>query len=992
MAEEPDYAEAPPVRTAVTGRGTQLDHSYSSPPSAHNNYHNHRQSHNPSKLPAFRFADLKKESLALPSLLQSHNHGIPLSPVSPGTDQCQDQHADETQHPHTPLIGAQHNIDNSSINPVSPEQSPATVASKESSPSRSRASTFQRTITSATLPAIPKRSISLGSTARPSKVAADVKSASDSTTTTIVASRPQQRRAPATYIESSSGPRTQRIHSESEDSQSGTLVDEVTKKWAQGQREFLLPKTIQKTASDDRRGSVTRRPPVSYKPPVASTNSSGGTASIPPIRSFRSSGSRRSLVLDMNLRSPSVYDEDFSDSNHRDRTLRTLEGRRNSQEDEALRRTPPDSAIDRPDADDSGDVFLKMAREEPEMQSAVSRVVRSTHRRPLSSVIPSYQPTPPPELSRRLSEQETSRPKTFGDDLSAERLARTSTYRGHTRDKASDDMKSRGTSFRPSPLTPRSLAFQDTSSDAGSAYSRRRQSITDSSTALTSRMSSLKQSGNSAYLQGRNYNSSPLVPKPVDSQKPDLHLGDHHTESSASTAAPSTVWDELDDLKSRIHRLELTGKLPPTSGAAISRASDERPPTANTNATTMSASPKRGSGSAAPQMDAIDTIPNSHKDGQPLLQSAVNKSKPFLAADIYSALETAATDAIALSTMIGTVGQPGPISSGVSTIGGGGATVTDRQLRRKADSICRSLTELCLALSENAAQIKLQQITVSTAPAPEKEPMSSPTITKFSGVSVQRRPSAAMVERSSASAAASPRAMSRLEERRNTLLLSSALPSPSVRFSGNVPATPTEGTGRRTSLMLPRTQRAGTEDPEEQTGRKSSLLRTRRAGTEEPEDLASRQSSMLLRTRRGAVEQEDEPRFRAPSRAVTEVTAFRPGVTREYNPQVPMPSIESSSLASSALPRRRLASSTLNTRLVQPSAPTGLATRRYVERSTPDRDSNSVMDNLAEDRGQRQFSLAQSNLLSRAGSLNKRTNRDSMLTNSPTTFQTGGYR
>ncbi|KAJ0338705.1 hypothetical protein COL922a_005295 [Colletotrichum nupharicola] len=50
--------------------------------------------------------------------------------------------------------------------------------------------------------------------------------------------------------------------------------------------------------------------------------------------------------------------------------------------------------------------------------------------------------------------------------------------------------------------------------------------------------------------------------------------------TTASTTEPSTVWDELDDLKSRIHRLEMTGKLPKISGAVMSRTSDERPPTA----------------------------------------------------------------------------------------------------------------------------------------------------------------------------------------------------------------------------------------------------------------------------------------------------------------------------------------------------------------------------------------------------------------------------
>lgn len=149
----------------------------------------------------------------------------------------------------------------------------------------------------------------------------------------------------------------------SDDSRGASSGEEITKELAHGQRELLLPKTIQRTATDDRRNSVARRPPVSYKPPVSSNNS-GGTASIPPIRSFRSSGERRrSLVLDMNVRTMRGYEggEDYGDSNHRDRTLRALEGRRF---DDASQITPPDSAGDRPDGDDSGDLFLKIARED----------------------------------------------------------------------------------------------------------------------------------------------------------------------------------------------------------------------------------------------------------------------------------------------------------------------------------------------------------------------------------------------------------------------------------------------------------------------------------------------------------------------------------------------------------------------------------------------------------------------------------------------------
>lgn len=153
----------------------------------------------------------------------------------------------------------------------------------------------------------------------------------------------------------------------SDDSRGASSSEEIGREWAHGQRELLLPKSIQRTATDEKRISVARRPPVSYKPPVNS-NASGGTTSIPPIRSFRSSGERRSLVLDMNLRSRNYEgSEEYGDANHRDRTLRALEGRRF---DDASQITPPDSAGDRPDGDDNGDLFLKIAREDPSRRGA----------------------------------------------------------------------------------------------------------------------------------------------------------------------------------------------------------------------------------------------------------------------------------------------------------------------------------------------------------------------------------------------------------------------------------------------------------------------------------------------------------------------------------------------------------------------------------------------------------------------------------------------
>lgn len=564
-------------------------------------------------------------------------------------------------------------------------------------------------------------------------------------------------------------------------------------------------------------------------------------------------------------------------------------------------------------------------------------------------------------------------------------------YRGHSREPHSEDFKFRGantsTSVRASPLTPRTLTYQD-SSDPSSAQRRRQHSI-DRSSAVLSRAATLKQA-NVNYSHPRAYNSSPLVPQPTEAQKTDVQPNGgtpvEGTDSTTSTAAPSTVWDELEELKSRIHRLELTGKLPPTSSAAISRVSDERPPTAHTNATTLSSSPKRGTSSSIVQSIETTVAP---KDSHPLLNSALAKSKEFLVPEVYDALEAATIDALTLAAMMGTAGQPGPISSGNSNIGSSSGAVTDRQLRKKADSVCRSLTELCLALSEDAGAAKHQQI---TAPPPADTLVTSPTITQFSGITTQRRPS--VPANRAVELPMSPRAASRYEEKRATILTASALPSP--RQNSNVPttadATSATSAGRKSSLLFSRTRRAGTEEPED--GRRTStLLRSRRAGTEEPEDLLDRKP-ILSRGRRATFDNGDDDRLRTPSRAVTEVNGSRP---REYISHLPPPPItrEADTLANSALPRRRLVgSTTINTRLAQPATvstpqtPSAIITpnRRYADRTTPGREVTFEVDVTGGDRPQRQFSLA------RSGSMNRRaTNRQSMIA-TPSNTTTSYYR
>ncbi|KAJ1710689.1 hypothetical protein NYO67_7133 [Aspergillus flavus] len=237
---------------------------------------------------------------------------------------------------------------------------------------------------------------------------------------------------------------------------------------------------------------------------------------------------------------------------------------------------------------------------------------------------------------------------------------------------------------------PRSRLSQISPDDSPEKTSiERRGSLPDPRTYRHSTLSTIRSS--------RQPSSSEVTERPR--AEPDRSRQDG-TESTLSTTAPSTVWDELEDLKSRIRKLELTGKLPPSSQEAISSASAERPRTATTTVTTVSSSPKRGhkTSTSSPGSDSIPPTNPVH----PLLQSALSKAKTVLNKDVFTALEATATDAISLSTTLSTNKAP---SGGISVVNGYGPT--DRLSRRKADSVCRGLTELCLALSDE--QLRRQQ-------------------------------------------------------------------------------------------------------------------------------------------------------------------------------------------------------------------------------------------------------------------------------------------
>lgn len=230
--------------------------------------------------------------------------------------------------------------------------------------------------------------------------------------------------------------------------------------------------------------------------------------------------------------------------------------------------------------------------------------------------------------------------------------------------------------------------------------------------------------------------------------------------ASSDTQSVDTVWDELDDLKSRIKKLELTGKLPTTSSAAVSGGSSDRPRTATTAPTTIDSSPKQGrkreqptphAMTPPPQPDTPTTpaglnVTNIH----PLLHNALAKAKPLLNSNLFRSLEATASDALQLAAMTGSAGPQGTTFSAASIING--VTVSDRHVRRKADNMCRNLTDLCLALCEGKHE----------APSVFSSPSTTEPV-------LQRSPSLRYT-RSGLGSASTIRPASRLEARRSSIL------------------------------------------------------------------------------------------------------------------------------------------------------------------------------------------------------------------------------
>lgn len=452
----------------------------------------------------------------------------------------------------------------------------------------------------------------------------------------------------------------------------------------------------------------------------------------------------------------------------------------------------------------------------------------------------------------------------------------------------------------------------------------RRQSVTESLSGIPSRV---QRPSNRPYLSNGQLGSSPFAShSPIVDRDQIRHPARiDGTESTISTTAPSTVWDELDDLKSRIRKLELTGKLPASSGAAISGAVGERPPTATTTITTASISPKHGQAKDNPTEASTVREPTT---AHPLLHSALANAKTIVDPKIYRVLDEAASNALALVTLTrDSIDQSAPTGSVVNVAN---PLAIDRQLRRKADSMCRSLTELCILLSEDKPKVDSKphsrpQSRDTTVPGQKSEPVQEDTYSPHTFRASNLEP-----ERSSS------RIMSRLEARRASLLANS-------RESSQEPPT------------LPVQAPPSSASP-------SGFIGTDRA------------SSVARRRTAGPLDFENRPSSRA---TASEILSQRPSpqgrYSREYTSKHPLPNnlatptnnhvsthLQHSQSMHSTLPARRNYRASASNSPVTPEGIVNVQPRRYLgERATPALAEKTDKERLAEARQARVTSMGQ---------------------------------
>ncbi|KAK0268243.1 hypothetical protein LTR91_011697 [Friedmanniomyces endolithicus] len=372
---------------------------------------------------------------------------------------------------------------------------------------------------------------------------------------------------------------------------------------------------------------------------------------------------------------------------------------------------------------------------------------------------------------------------------------------------------------------------------------------------------------------------------PQDQSPVDNTESKHSLPDSASVESTTdTVWDELDDLKTRIKKLELTGKLPVSSSAAVSGDSSDRPRTATTAPTTIESSPKH---ERKPETDVKSASVEGAVGGpnaaniHPLLHAALTKAKSLLSGPLYRSLEATASDALQLAAMTGGAGPQGTTFSAASIING--VTVSDH---------------LTLALCEG----KREASSVTASPM-ALEPLKSTPSVRYSRSNMGRGDSPAR---------AVERPMSRLEARRTSIL-------------GVPPAESLGGNGRRGSA-----EEASASEHENTPSHAPPQLRR-----------VSRPSSRLLSTRMTRYDDasgDEDPTIRPPSRAMTDVGNLRSKAIAQRERNSPAQPIDSPSLRSGGSATRRANASAFESNREQSrvmSLNSDAGRRRWTKEATP---------------------------------------------------------
>lgn len=295
-----------------------------------------------------------------------------------------------------------------------------------------------------------------------------------------------------------------------------------------------------------------------------------------------------------------------------------------------------------------------------------------------------------------------------------------------------------------SPLSPRQRALSPhTRSRRGSSFG----------TAL----SEPRQSFDTAYSEHRHHDEHVTLAAALEEpqESPTESSDPQGPDSSVDSQAADTVWDELDELKSRIRKLESSDKKPSTSSAAASGSSD-RPRTATTAPTTINSSPKQSrkpdpadapmDTPAPPAIEQHNEVGSAWSHIHPLLHDALARSRDSLSSNVFHNLEAVVADALQLAALTG--------SAASSTAIG---VANERQVRRRVDNLCRNMTDLCISLRDSKPETS--PIVSSPATLPIEHPPADLPLRRFS------RTSSLAVTASGAG-----RSLSRLEQRKASLL------------------------------------------------------------------------------------------------------------------------------------------------------------------------------------------------------------------------------